>query len=124
MSNVRLGQRQTLLTALLLAGAVLAFGQEKPPAKEGSPVNTPPAVQLKEAEQRDLRSLLDARLAREREYREALLAAQGAQARFEAASSSLEAAFYKLCAQYKLDPDKHELSADAKAIQAKASVAK
>lgn len=81
------------------------------------------ATSLNAAEQKELQTILDARLAREREYRESVLAAQAAQARFEAANSAAEANFYKLCGRYKLEPEKYEIAADGKSLVPKQSAA-
>jgi hypothetical protein len=103
----------------LLVGVASAIAQQ--PKGNGSNADPAPApvVQLTDEEQRLMQSSLEARASREREYQEAVLAAQAAQARFEAANNATAANFYKLCARYKLDPDRYELAPDGKNLRPK-----
>ena len=104
-------------------GLTSALSEEsQTPGAKAQPGVKPMA--LSDQEHRELQALLEARIVREREYREALLAVQAAQARFDAAGSAAEAAFFKICAKQKVDPDLYELTADGKALSLKTATPK
>jgi hypothetical protein len=106
--------RTCLLLALThLAGSALITGHV-----DGSPSDSHP-ISLTGAEQQEWQNILAARAGREREYREAVLVAQVAQARLEVANGAVETQYYKLCGKYKLDPANYEVSPDGKQMQPK-----
>jgi hypothetical protein len=112
--------RLVLLVVIFSVLAIKAGAQESP-AANNKEATAPVLVKLTEEQQREVRTALDGIAARDHEYREAVLNAQAAQARLEATNSAMETRFYRLCALYKLDPDKCELTPDAKAIRPKAA---
>jgi hypothetical protein len=113
----------TAASALVLALPDLTVAADQTEPKPSSAQSPAAGTVLNPAEQKELQTILESRVAREREYREAVLAAQGAQARFEAANNAAEANFYKLCGRYKLDPDKYEIAADGKSLVPKTAAA-
>lgn len=118
MKTIRFG----FLCAIILACVAFTRAQQTQANQAGidrPKVDSAPTVPLNTDEQREMQSMLETRSAREREYREALVAAQLAQARFESANNAAVASFYKLCAKHKIDPEKFELSPDGKGIRAK-----
>ena len=110
----------SLAAAFILTAALVCSADDKAAKPSSSPESTGPVV-LTPTEQKELQTILEARLAREREYREALLQVQGAQARFEAANNAAEANFYKLCGRYKVEPEKFEIASDGKSLVPKPS---
>lgn len=111
--------RYILFFSLVLSCVTPATAQQPQGPGDSTSAGAASNVRLTDEEQRELQSVLNERLLREREYKEAALVAQMAQARYEAVNNAAIAQFYRLCAKHKLDPDKYELTPDGTGIRPK-----